>query len=132
MLIHIFFSAVHAEVILRKHTAYCAITERAANSITKHPLQITPAIPSAIPASAPKSSVALNLALRGIWEDSINDILTKQVSDHTLEGQVVDGDIPAYTWNTWGYQSRGGFSSGGSSRKQTKDNVDGFIIVQPQ
>lgn len=110
-LILLILNALHAEVILRKDTAYFAITESAANSIAKHPVQNTPARPWATPASAPKSSVTLKLDSDGIWKGSTNDILTKKISDHSLEGQMIDGNIPVYTWNTWGYQSRGGFSS---------------------
>lgn len=59
----------------------------------------------------PASSVPLTLETDGIWRDTSDSVFAKQTSDHALEGKMVDGDIPVYTWNTWGFQSTGGFSA---------------------
>ena len=84
--------------------------------------QTTPFIPfaSAPPASettpsqstnAPTTSITLTLDSRGLWTAPANAIFSRKISDHTLEGQMVDSTIPVYTWNMWGFQSKGGFSS---------------------
>lgn len=61
--------------------------------------------------NTPTSSITLALDSKGIWTAPANAIFSNEISDHTLEGQMVDSTIPVYTWNMWGFQSRGGFSS---------------------
>lgn len=71
---------------------------------------VSKASSSVNPNATPKTSVTLKLDSDGIWKDPLTEILTHQISDHSLEGEMIDGDIPVYTWNTWGLGSRGGFS----------------------
>jgi hypothetical protein len=130
-LILLILNALHAEAISPKDNE-CFQLPLTAGLNVNATAQATPYSPSTIPANAPRSNVNLKLDSDGIWKDFAAAIFKKEISDHSLEGHMIDGDIPVYTWNTCGYQSRGGFSSGGSSRNQTQENADEFIIVQPQ
>ncbi|MCP5322951.1 MAG: hypothetical protein H6492_02980 [Candidatus Paracaedibacteraceae bacterium] len=74
-------------------------------------------------------------------------IVREQISDHTLEGHLFQGDIPVYTWNLWAYGALNGFSSGRESdvntyrtsrfqpqvqiiRKLFKDTPDAIVCLQ--
>jgi hypothetical protein len=67
------------------------------------------------PAATPPASGLLTLGVDGVLQDANDSILNNKISDQAIVGQMVDGDIPVYTWNTWGYGSIGGFSAGRES-----------------
>ncbi|MBH1990039.1 MAG: hypothetical protein I8H80_02565 [Alphaproteobacteria bacterium] len=91
-----------AEVVTEIDTAYFQITPPVVTYV-----KATLTAPTKI--TLPPSSVPLTLEVDGIWRDINDDIFNKQISDHALEGEMVD-NVPVYIWNTWGFKSKGGFS----------------------
>jgi endonuclease/exonuclease/phosphatase family metal-dependent hydrolase len=108
-------SNICAEAITEENIKYFKITTPPVILVKAAPTRpVGPIVSSKV--TPPASSVALKLESDGIWRDTAGLVLNKQISDHALAGQMVDGDIPIYTWNTWGFQSKGGF---GASNNET-------------
>ncbi len=106
------FLDVQAEVITESTVSHFQISIQPVSYVKQMTVAQVPSItpPGRRSVIPPPSSVPLTLEVDGIWRDINDDIFNKQISDHALEGEMVDG-VPVYIWNTWGYKSKGGFSS---------------------
>lgn len=115
----VLFCNLYAEAIAPENVEYFQVSNldaavKVARVKPPKPPIVSPAEPTppggAKVVTPPPSSVQL-LKSAGIWRDASDSVLTKQISDHALAGEMIDGDILIYTWNTWGFQSMGGFSA---------------------
>ena len=109
-----------AEAITEKDFGYFQISTPPIAVVKAAPAApVAPIIPPKV--TPPASSVLLTLQ-SGIWRDTADLVLSKQISDHALEGLMVDGNIPVYTWNTWGFQSKGGFGAANTESNSQYQN----------
>lgn len=102
---------VKAEAIAEKEGGYFQVSIQPINYVKGKAVgQVPPVIsPGKGSITSPPSTVLLTKSSE-IWKDLNDDIFKKEISDHSLEGKMVD-DVPVYIWNTWGFKSKGGFSS---------------------
>lgn len=105
------------------------ISNVSSSSISPSPVPAgTVAEPGVSPISFPSGSAVTPAPVSSIQTPLLaavdnHRIIGEQISDHTLEGHLFQGDIPIYTWNLWAFGALNGFFVGRESDVNTYRNT---------